>query len=253
MRSKILFKMFLLAFTALMSTKSFAEVAIWQNIPTLIRASSVVAKGRISIEDYRPVLGVQKIFKGESYSNLTIQWRELFDNPIPEFQNGEAVLLFLEKPDEKGATYLVGYGTQAKWPKAYDDPNESSGYPEILGSASLENIENIVEKILQIENTVEPNERVELCGQYIKSPNQLMQLTTMQYVLDDLIWPSSDDLNQRISHAEAKRRFGIKRKLSSDSLQLIDSDESAIQVESIRFLRYAHASEAIPNLIPIDI
>lgn len=247
MRSKTLLKLFLLAISTLMSTEAFAKVAIWKNIPALVRDSSVIAKGSISIEDDGPVLSVQEIFKGKPYYNLTIQWREWLDIPIPKFHNGEAVLLFLEKPDEKGVACLVGYGTQAKWPKVYNDPNESSGYQKMLATAPLGDIENIVEKILQIESIVDPNEKIELCSQRMKSSNQLIQLTTMQYILDRHIWPTSP--NKRISHAEAKRRFGIMRKLSSDSLQLANSDESAIQVESIRLLRYAHAADAIPILV----
>ena len=53
----------------------------------------------------------------------------------------------------------------------------------------------------------------------------------------------------RVPHEAAKKRFGVLRQLSRDALSLVESDDPSLEAESIRLLRYARPSDALPHLI----
>lgn len=246
MKIRTLLTIMIFVVLILTPAKGFAVVIKWYDFPELVQKSFIIAKGRISMRDEKPVLIVEQMLKGETYRELIIQSQSWLDIPSPKFQDGEVVLLFLETPDIAGTAQLVGYGDQAKWPRS----KVSGGYPKILTDASLKDIQKVVEKLLRIEESSVLEEKTKLCAEYIKSSNPLLQLTGMQYVLGGLLWPPPpDDSFPRVPHEIAQKRFDILRSLSSVAVPLLNSGEPSIRVASIRLLRYAPPSVAMPNVI----
>lgn len=250
MKIKTLLKVCVFIVLILTSTEGFAKI-IWFTFPELVKNSSIIAKGTISIRNAKPVLLVEQTLKGEAHRELIIQPRSWLDIPTPTFRDGEVVLLFLESPDATGTARLVGYGDQAKWPGARSrGAGGYPGYPKVLTEASLKDIQEVVEKLLQIEEASGLEKKTELCADYIRSSNPLLQLTGLQYVLQDLLWPPPpDNPFPRVPHEIAKKRFDILRSLSSGAVPLLESDKPSIRAAAIRLLRYAPSEVAMPNLI----
>jgi hypothetical protein len=116
----------------------------------------------------------------------------------------------------------------------------------------LKAIQDVVEKLLQIENAKELEEKVKLCTDYIKSSNRLVQFTMMEYAIHGNLWAlSPSNRASIISHEEAKKRFNILTRFSSEilSLSLVDSKEPSIRAVVILFLRYDEPSKVMPLLI----
>jgi hypothetical protein len=261
-----LFKLHILIFIMFISKVSFATID-WKTLPQLVHESPTIVKGTISIQDSKTIINISKTLKGKENRQLRVlffPWNEVHD---PVFQDGENVFLFLYVPDpnkekiffpnmpnvNEGEMYLYGFSYQAKWPRGKQQKLDipDSYRPKILDTAPIEVIQDIIEKILRVENTKDVNEKVNICTEYIKSPNKLLQYIALQYVINGQLWspPGKEPDIVALSHENAvKHIFG---KISEEiiSLSLTDSNEPLIRSESVRFLRYAKPSVAIPILV----
>jgi hypothetical protein len=269
MTIKTLLRICVFVSLTLSSSKSFASI-VWHTLPQLVHDSPTIVTGNITIQDQRIILNIEKTLKGQEHRQLRILYHHWFDVPDPQFKNGENVLLFLYIPDpnkerlmfpntpnpKEGEMYLFGLGDQAKWPRVYpekvDRHKPPRHYPKLQDNASLRDIEDVVERLLEIENAPNLDEKVKLCTEYIRSSNRLLQLTALQYAMWGHLWaPPPGEPRGRIPKEISRKRFNIRRNLSGEvlSLSLVDSNEPSIRAESIRFLRYASPSQAMPNLI----
>ena len=266
MRVKTLLRMCVFVSVTLSSSDSLG-VIVWRTLPQLVHDAPTIVKGNITIQDQRVILNIEKTLKGQEHRQVTVLFHHWSEVPDPQFKNGENVLLFLYIPDpnkerlmfpntpdpKKGEIYLFGLGDQAKWPKTYADPKRDfTGYPNLLATGSLSDIQKIVEELLRIEDIADLDEKVKLCTEYIRSSNRRLQFTALQYAVRGQLWaPPPGEPRGRITNEVADKRFNILRKLSGEalSLSLVDSNEPSIRAESMRFLRYASPSEAMPNLI----
>lgn len=271
MKTKNLFRMGLLILLSFLHSDSYGLIH-WQSLPKLIHEAPVIAKGKISTQDDKIILNVEKTLKGQEHSKITVfymKWPE-YEGALPKFKDGENVLLFLtndikgykslvpDTPDlKKGELCLLGFSNQAKWPRVYPEKRKDNvyyhHYPKLQDTASLEAIQDVVEKLLQIENTKALEEKVKLCTEYIKSPNRLLQFTSMEYAIQSFLWaPPPGKPFPQIPHEVAAKHNNILKKLADEvlSLSLVDSNEPSVCVEAIRFMRYAEPDKAIPLLIP---
>lgn len=271
MKTINLFRMGLLILLSLLHSESYGLIH-WHSLPNLIHEAPVIARGKISIQDKEIILDVEKTLKGQEHSKIAIlymKWPE-YEGTLPKFKDGENVLLFLTNdikgykplvfntPDmKKGELCLFGFSDQAKWPRVYPEKRKDNvyyhHYPKLQDTASLKAIEDVIEKLLEIENTKELEEKVKLCTEYIKSPNRLLQFTGMEYAIQGGLWaPPIGEKSSSISYETSKKRFSIMKKLGDEiiSLSLVDSNEPSVCAEAIRFMRYAEPDKAIPLLIP---
>ncbi|MBN1359299.1 MAG: HEAT repeat domain-containing protein [Sedimentisphaerales bacterium] len=257
------------ALLTLVPTEGFASI-VWRSLPSLVHDCPTIVKGTIAIHDDAIILDVEKTFKGEEHQRLRVRYRSWFEVADPQLENGEAVLLFLYTPDpnvdkvlffdppilEEGAMYLFGLGDQAKWPRVYpkepDKHKPPHHYPALQDIASLADIEDVVEKLLEIENTPNLPDKVRICTEYIRSESRLLQYTGMQYALQSLLWARPFGApRETVSLETSRERFAIRRQLSREvlSLSLLDSNEPSLRAKAAQFLRYAPLSEAMPRLI----
>jgi hypothetical protein len=107
----------------LLSPKSYG-VIVWRSLPKLVHEAPVIAKGKISIQDEKIILNVEKIMKGQDCNQITVLYHHWFEVPDPKFKDGEDVLLFLHTPapnedkllfpnattPKEGEMYLFGLG-----------------------------------------------------------------------------------------------------------------------------------------------
>jgi hypothetical protein len=270
MKTINLFRICLLIFLSLLHSNSYGSI-VWRSLPKLIHEAPVIAKGKISIQDDKIILNVDKILKGQDSSQIIVLYRHWFEVPDPKFKDGEYVLLFLHTPDpnednllfpntpplKEGEMYLFGLGDQAKWPRIYPvKPKRHEyyhHYPKLQDTASLEAIQDVVEKVLAIENAKSLEDKVKLCTEYIKSSNRLLQFTAVEYAIHGGLWaPPPGKPFPAISHEVADKRNNILKKLADEviSLSLVDSNEPSVCAEAIRFMRYAEPDKTIPLLIP---
>lgn len=271
MNGKNPLRMCVFVFLMLTSAQSQASVH-YRSLPQLVHDAPTIVRGSITIQDEKIILNVEKTLKGQEHLRLRVLYLHWFDVPDPRFKNGEDVLLFLHIPDlksdfarmafpdapepKKGEMYLLGLGDQAKWPRSYPEKPKKHEYyhhfPRLQDNASLDAIQNVVEKLLEIENEPNLDEKVKLCTKYIRSPNRLLQFTAMQYAVWDYLWaPPPGKPGGSVPTEVARERFNILRNLSDEvlSLSLVDSNEPSLRAESIRLLRYALPKKAMPHLI----
>jgi len=251
-----------------LSTNSFARI-MWRTLPQLVHESPNIAKGTILIKNEKIILKIEKMIKGEDYKELVILFQHDLEAPDPQFKNDEEVLLFLEPQLNKSETnpakdsneiemYLFGLGDQAKWPRVYQNNSSSNAsylyYPKLQDSAPLKAIQNVVEKLLIVEDANNIDEKVKLCSEYIKSPDKLLQFTTLQFVIQSGLWPPPPENTQEtvLSSSTIAERNSILKKFGEEiiDLSLIDDKESTIRAEAIKFLRYIEPYKAISLLIP---
>ena len=263
--------MCLLILLSFLHSKSFGLIH-WQSLPQLVHEAPVISRGKISIEDEKIILNVEKTLKGQEYSKIPVfymKWPE-YEGTLPKFKDGENVLLFLTNdikgykplvpntPDmKKGELCLFGFSDQAKWPRVYPEKRKDNvyyhHYPKLQDTASLKAIEDVIEKLLEIENAKALEEKVKLCTEYIKSPNRPLQFTAMEYATQSFLWaPPAGEKSSSTSYETSKKRFNIMKKLADEviSLSLVDSNEPSVCAEAIRFMRYTEPDKAIPLLIP---
>lgn len=253
-----------LALLALMSRGTFADME-WQSLPALVRGADTIARGTVTIEGDEVLLRVERILKGQQRRQIKVRYIHWFEVPDPQFKSGEQVLLFLHIPDvnglksswpdiaglKEGEMFLFGLSDQAKWPKPYVDPSKKwTAYTGPENGASLSAVENVVQKLLVIENTADLDEKAQMCAMYIRSSDPLLQYATMQYAQHGLLQPSQlDNLSPEESYEVSRKHFRILGKLAGEALPLIDSNEPAIRAHAILLLRYRQPTEVLPYVI----
>ena len=268
MKTKILFKICFLALLSVLSSKSYGKI-VWRSLPRLVHEAPVISKGKISIQNDTIILNVEKTLKGQEYTQITILYIKYpeFEAALPKFKDGEETLLFLDpEPYEpvfniveklnKGEMYLFGLGDQAKWPRVYPEKPKGSEYyhhyPKLQDTASLEAIQGVVEKLLEIEKIQDLDKKTILCAEYIKSTNRLLQSTALEYAVHGYFWaPPIGESRGAIPKEVSVQRTSIMKKLASEvlSLSLVDSNEPSISEEAIRFMIYVEPEKAMPLLI----
>jgi len=269
MNQRNLLRIYVFIFVTIFSKVSFATIERY-TLPELVHKAPTIVKGTISIQNNKITINVEKTLKGQEHRRLIVLYQHWFEVPDPQFKNGENVLLFLYTPDpnkyilpfvnipkpKKEEMYLFGLGDQAKWPRVYPEKPDRQHvyhhYPKLQDNASLNDIQEVVEKLLRIENTADLDEKVKLCTEYIRSSNPLLQFTALQYAIWGHLWsPPPGEPHGIIPNEVAERRINILRGLSDEvlALSLVDSNEPSIRAEAIRFLRYAYPGVAMPNLI----
>ncbi|MBN1973902.1 MAG: hypothetical protein JW787_09715 [Sedimentisphaerales bacterium] len=235
----------------------------------LVHEAPYIAKGKISIKNDKVILNIEKMLKGESYSELLISFRQDSEAPDPIFNDGEEVILFLHIPDfskgyiipglgpiplpeiKEGEMYLFGLGDQGKWPRKYYEKYKfQEHYPKLQDTASLEAIQDVVEKLQKIEDSNNLDEKISFYMEYIKSSDKVLQYTAMEYALYGGIWTSQKENLNWVGNS-TKYKY-ILKKLCDEifSLSLIDDKEPTIRSEAIRLLRFAEPYNIIPLLIP---
>jgi hypothetical protein len=251
-----------------LSTNSFAKI-VWRTLPQLVHDAPNIVKGTISIQKTKVTLNIEKVLKGENHKEMIILFHHDIEVPDPQFKIGEEVLLFLEPQTTKSEInqaqdsndikmYLFGLGDQAKWPRFYPNNSDNNAYylhyPKLQDTASLKTIQNVVEKLLIIEDANSIDEKVKICNEYIKSSDKLLQFTSLQFVIQDRLWPPQSENTQEPapSSSTIAERNSILKKFGEEiiALSLIDDKEATIRAEAIRFLRYTEPYKAISFLIP---
>ena len=257
LKNKIKIYFFFVLILAL-PTNGYSKIG-YDTLSQLIHNAPYIAKGKISLQNEKVILNIKKMLKGKSQNELTISFLHDFEAPDPKFSDGEEVILFLHIPDfskgyiipglgaipmpevKEGEMYLFGLGDQAKWPKRYSGKYKFMPYPKLQDTASLEAINNVVQKILKVEDSNNLDEKIKLCTEYIKSSDKLLQYTAMEYALDSGFLDSFYKKDKKILNQFYNEII---------KLNLINDDESTIRSEAIRFLRLAEVLEVIPLLIP---
>jgi hypothetical protein len=225
----------------------------------------MIVEGTITVQDETVLLNVERTLKGQERRQIKVLYVHWFEAPDPHFKNGEDVLLFLGNPDpnanrlffpdivipKENEMYLYGLGDMAKWPKTYADPNKDwTGYPRLLNVAPLNAIETLVEKILVIENAPDLGRKVDLCTEYIRSPDPSLQYVTLEYVRFRLLWPSPPGSSHPIIPDEMREKERqILRQIAREALPLVDSNEPLIRARAMLMLRYRPPTETMPHLI----
>ena len=264
--SKLAFLFFILIF----SSRSKGSI-VWNTLPDLVHKAPAIVTGKISMQDEKVVLIVENILKGRKQDQITIycmKWPS-YEAAPPRFTDGEKVLLFLFVPEppfseldrlmgihevHEGEMYLFGLGDQGKWPRIYPERPKGNEYyrhyPRLQDNASLEAIQDVVEKFLKIEDSNDLVKRVNLCAEYIKSENNLLKLTALQYAGQSLLWEVPDGKSfSRSSEEISQMKKSFINGIHDEFMKLIDSNEPSLLAESIRYLKYAQPGEALPVLI----
>ena len=271
MNGNSLLRMCVFVFLPLIPAKSEATIN-YRSLPQLVHDAPTIVTGNITIRGEKIILNVEKTLKGQQHHQLRVFYLHWFEVPDPRFRNGERVLLFLHIPDlksdfarmafpdapepKKGEMYLLGLGDQAKWPRSYPEkPKKHVHYhhfPRLQDNASLDDIQDVVERLLKIENEPNLDEKVKLCIEHIRSPNRLLQFTVMECAVRGGLWaPPPGKPGGRVPNEVADKRRDVLRNLSREvlTLSLVDSNEPSLRAESVRFLRYALPKKAMPHLI----
>jgi hypothetical protein len=267
LNKKLFIVFFVFVCTFALSINGYAKIG-YDSLPQLIHSAPYIAKGKITVQNDEVILNIEKMLKGENVRELTILFEHNFEAPDPKFTDGEKVILFLHIPDfgegyiipglgvipmpevKEGEMYLFGLGDQAKWPKRYSGNYKFMPYPKLQDNASLDEIQDVVEKLLIIEDTNNIDEKVKLCTEYLKSSDKLLQYTILEFILYSGIWTSHTE-NLSWLRNSTKYQYILKN-LSDEvfSISLIDDKEPTIRAEAIRFLRYTETYKAISILIP---
>ena len=181
MNGKGLLTMCAFVFLPLIPANSEADI-IWRSLPQLVHDAPTIVTGNITIKGEKIILNVEKTLKGQEHRQLRVFYLHWFEVPDPRFRNGERVLLFLYIPDlkgefarlafpdapepKKGEMYLLGLGDQAKWRRSYPEKPEKHEFyhhfPRLQDKASLDAIQNVVEKLLKLENEPNLDEKVKM-------------------------------------------------------------------------------------------
>lgn len=254
---------------SLVSREGLAAI-VQLGLPQLVHEAPMIVKGSISMHEGEVFIDVEKTLKGREHQRLQVRYSPWFEVSDPRFEDGEAVLLFLtpspepmsllRSPDlpgpREGEMYLLGFGDQAKWPRVYpEQPEEHKSqirYSKLLEAASLDDIEGIVAKLLLIEEASAVDDKVAICISYLRIPEPSLQCTIMRYVEFGLLWPRSpEEPSPQISHEQSRMRLSVRRQFSREVLErsLQDANEPDLRRQAVSALRYAHFTEAIPQLI----
>ncbi|MFC1849253.1 hypothetical protein ACFL27_03495 [candidate division CSSED10-310 bacterium] len=216
-----------------------------------IKISPLIVKGKITFsDDLTPIILVHEVMKGVSANKLFLEWKTEKHIPGPKLIEGEIYLLFLKKTNNTDVVELVGCGSQGIWPQNWR-PNLDKSY--ILSNATLEEVQKISEKLLLIDAGYQNNleERENLCFQYIRSTDPLLQLSVMRFLLKRYLWLKSplDESYQPPINNESKEQFAFLNRFNIFTIPLLKNKNPLIQVEVVNFLRYEHPSISIPLLI----
>ena len=270
MKMKHLLKFCFLVFFLTFYSRSNGYIE-WDSLPTLLHKAPTIARGNISIESGEIILNVEKILKGKKQDQITIYYIKwpAFEAVPPKFRDSENVLLFLTVPGspiseleksfgihevQEGEMYLFGIGDQGKWPRIYPEKTTGSEYyrhyPKLQDTASLEAIQDVVERLLKIEDSNNLNYRIELCKDYIKSKNDLLVLTTLEYARSGYLWTPPEGKDFSVPNEEIKNiKTHFINNIHDVLKSLTESKDVSLLEESIRYLEYFAPGEAFPILI----
>ena len=86
--------------------------------------------------------------------------------------------------------------------------------------------------------------------EYIKADNKLLKLTALEYARFNYVWESPDGKSFSKSSEEiSQMKKSFINDIYDEFMKLTDSNKPSLRAESIRYLKYAPPSEALPILI----
>ncbi len=208
-------------------------------LPDLVVKSDIIASGAITIRNGKIILVTDRVLKGRAPRNLTIIDCPGIKELIVKYTEDQNVLLFLQAISSDSACLTSSY--LSKWPRS--NSMQESG--NILDNTSPESIADLVMEILGVEAKTDLNDRIDIIEGWLDSPDSLLNLVALQYVLSSHFWPEglSPDYKKGIT------MYNVRKQLSGYAFKLIQSNKPGIREESIRLLRYADPESVFPVLI----
>ena len=222
-----------LMFALLVGSRAGAVRTRSYSVPDLVAGAAIIARGPITVDAGEPFLVVSKLLKGDGSDRIMLGWRGFGLGPPARFEEGEAVILFLEPPDETGRAYLIGYSDQGKWPQ----PHRRDGW----GSADIPALERAIGALNEALAGRDFETRAKSIVAMLRSHDEILQLAGLGLA-------ESETLSKWLPQ---KQRATARCQLAAHALGLVTSENPNIRGGAIRLLKFAPNVVAAPALIPL--